>query len=205
MHAVLAIAIKDIVLLFRDKGNAFFTFIFPILIALFFGAIFGGAYGGGGGSALDVALVVLDKGPAAAQFSDDFIKSDGLQVQTAATREEGETLVDAVVRETLEETAWAFEPTGIVGVYLWRPEQGGRTFLRVAFRGELTAHHPDRPLDRGILRTRWLSREQLLEPRIRLRSPLVLTCLDDWLGGTNHPLALLTHLIARPTALAASG
>ncbi len=93
MHAVLAIAIKDIVLLFRDKGNAFFTFIFPILIALFFGAIFGGAYGGGGGSALDVALVVLDKGPAAAQFSDDFIKSDGLQVQTAATREDGETLV----------------------------------------------------------------------------------------------------------------
>lgn len=125
--------------------------------------------------------------------------------QPAGHLEEGESLVDAVVRETLEETAWAFEPTGIVGVYLWRPEQGGRTFLRVAFRGELTAHHPDRPLDRGILRTRWLSREQLLEPRIRLRSPLVLTCLDDWLGGTNHPLALLTHLIARPTALAASG
>ena len=125
--------------------------------------------------------------------------------QPAGHLEEGETLVDAVVRETLEETAWGFEPTGIVGVYLWRPEQGGRTFLRVAFRGELTSHHPDRPLDRGILRTRWLTRDQLLEPRIRLRSPLVLTCLDDWLGGANHPLALLTHLIARPTALAASG
>ena len=125
--------------------------------------------------------------------------------QPAGHLEEGETLVEAVVRETLEETAWDFEPSGIVGVYLWRPEQGGRTFLRVAFRGALVGHHPDRPLDRGILRARWLTRDQLLEPRVRLRSPLVLACLDDWLAGADHPLGLLTHLIASRTALAASG
>ncbi|MFO1394736.1 MAG: NUDIX hydrolase [Steroidobacteraceae bacterium] len=125
--------------------------------------------------------------------------------QPAGHLEDGETLIDAVVRETLEETACTFEPTGIVGVYLWKAETGQRTFLRIAFRGHLVAHHPERPLDRGILRTRWLTRDDLIEPRTRLRSPLVLACVDDWLGGADHPLSLLNHLIAAPSVLAASG
>ncbi|MFO1407470.1 MAG: NUDIX hydrolase [Steroidobacteraceae bacterium] len=125
--------------------------------------------------------------------------------QPAGHLEDGETLIDAVVRETLEETAWTFEPTGIVGLYLWKRGPGGRTFLRVAFRGVLVAHDPARPLDRAILRTRWLNRTQLAAPGQRLRSPLVLTCVDHWLAGADHPLSLLNHLIDDPAALAASG
>lgn len=125
--------------------------------------------------------------------------------QPAGHLEEGESFLDAVVRETLEETAWSFEPTAIVGIYVWRPQHQARTFLRVAFAGELLAHDPARPLDRGILRTRWLARQDLAQPRIRLRSPLVTQCVDDYLAGVRYPLSLISHLIAAPVSLAASG
>jgi len=125
--------------------------------------------------------------------------------QPAGHLEDGETFLDAVVRETLEETAWQFEPRAIVGVYVWRPEHLSRTFLRVAFAGELTTHDPSRPLDHGILRTRWLTREQVAAPQARLRSPLVLQCVDDYLSGVRHPLSLISHLISAPSSFAASG
>jgi 8-oxo-dGTP pyrophosphatase MutT (NUDIX family) len=125
--------------------------------------------------------------------------------QPAGHLEDGESLVEAVVRETLEETAWGFRPEAVVGVYLWRPAPQGRSFLRVTFSGELLTHDPSRRLDRGIIRTRWLGRSELLAPGVRLRSPLVLQCVDDYLAGVRHPLSLISHLVAEPAALAASG
>jgi 8-oxo-dGTP pyrophosphatase MutT (NUDIX family) len=125
--------------------------------------------------------------------------------QPAGHLEDGETFLEAVVRETLEETAWQFAPTALLGVYVWRPEHQHRTFLRVAFTGELGDHDPARALDHGILRTRWLTREQLAGPRLRLRSPLVTQCVDDYLAGTRYPLSLINHLIAAPVSLLASG
>jgi 8-oxo-dGTP pyrophosphatase MutT (NUDIX family) len=125
--------------------------------------------------------------------------------QPAGHLEDGETFLEAVIRETLEETAWRFEPQALLGVYVWRPEHQHRTFLRVAFTGAVSDHDPARPLDRGILRTRWMTRAQLAEQRVRLRSPLVTQCVDDYLAGTRYPLALINHLIATPVSLAASG
>lgn len=125
--------------------------------------------------------------------------------QPAGHLEDGETFLEAVIRETLEETAWQFQPTAIVGVYVWRPEHQSKTFLRIAFTGDLGDHDSARPLDSGILRTRWLSREELVTPRLRLRSPLVTQCVDDYLSGARYPLSLINHLIAAPTSLAASG
>jgi 8-oxo-dGTP pyrophosphatase MutT (NUDIX family) len=125
--------------------------------------------------------------------------------QPAGHLEDGETFLEAVVRETLEETGWDFAPLAVVGVYVWRPAHVNRTFLRVTFSGELAGHDEARPLDHGIIRTRWLSRAELAEPRARLRSPLVLQCVDDYLAGARYPLSLISHLIAAPAALAASG
>jgi 8-oxo-dGTP pyrophosphatase MutT (NUDIX family) len=124
--------------------------------------------------------------------------------QPAGHLEDGESFIEAVIRETLEETAWTFEPEHLIGVYLWRPEHLKRTFLRVCFSGSLIAHDPDRPLDHGIVRTRWATRDQLAALQPRLRSPLVLRCVDDYLAGTRYPCELLKHLINEPAVITAS-
>lgn len=119
--------------------------------------------------------------------------------QPAGHLEKGESLVEAVVREALEETAWHFVPKAVVGIYLWnqtaRSGDGpARTFLRVAFHGTVTHHEGARTLDTGIERALWLSREQLAAQPSRLRSPLVMRCVDDYLAGRRFPLEVLTDL-----------
>jgi len=103
--------------------------------------------------------------------------------QPAGHLEEGETLVEAVIRETREETAWRFHPEALVGTYLWRSPADGRTFLRFAFCGTVDDHRAQQPLDTGIQRALWMSHEQLLAQPSRLRSPLVMRCLEDYLLG----------------------
>lgn len=121
--------------------------------------------------------------------------SDGQQVynQPAGHLDEGESLIKAAVRETREETAWSFSPEALVGIYRWHNPDSNRTYLRVCFTGQCTSHDPSQPLDAGILRAAWLSRAELSASG-RLRSPLVLRCIDDYLAGTRYPLSLLSDL-----------
>ena len=114
--------------------------------------------------------------------------------QPAGHLEDRETLIEAVIRETREETAWRLTPEALVGVYLWRNPDNGRSFLRFAFSGAVDDHQPDQPLDRGIQRALWLSHAQLLAQPGRHRSPLVMRCLDDYLLGRRHPLATVATL-----------
>ena len=113
--------------------------------------------------------------------------------QPAGHLEAGESLLDAVIRETLEETAWHFTPTALLGIYQYRHVGDGVTYLRFAFTGELTAHQPGRALDAGILRALWLPPDAIRASRAQHRSPLVLQCMDDYLSGRRHPLHLLHH------------
>ncbi|HET7921344.1 MAG TPA: NUDIX hydrolase [Gammaproteobacteria bacterium] len=106
--------------------------------------------------------------------------------------EEAESFQDAVRRETLEETGWEFEPEYLTGIYLWRNPQLDSTFLRVTFFGRCLKHHPDWPLDRGVVGPRWLTRAELDNGAHSLRSPMVLRCIDDYLAGHRYPLQLLT-------------
>ncbi|MES2072381.1 MAG: NUDIX hydrolase [Pseudomonadota bacterium] len=130
--------------------------------------------------------------------------SEGVRInQPAGHLDPDETLQQAVVRETLEETAHDFSPTELIGTYLSRyvsPTTGLEvTYLRFAFTGELGQAH-DRPLDDGILRTVWMSHDELLASQARHRSPLVMQCVNDYLLGKRAPLSLLyTH----PSALGA--
>jgi 8-oxo-dGTP pyrophosphatase MutT (NUDIX family) len=114
--------------------------------------------------------------------------------QPAGHLEDGESLVEAVVREAREETAWRLQPQSLVGIYLWRNPADGRSFLRFAFCGTVDDHQPSQPLDAGIVRALWLSHEQLRAQEARLRSPLVLRCLDDYLLGRRLPLETVASL-----------
>lgn len=111
--------------------------------------------------------------------------------QPAGHLEDREALVDAVVREVREETAWEFHPEHIVGVYRWRNQANGSTYLRVAFYGNVSEHRPEQPLDDGIVEAHWLSYSELREREAQHRSPLVMRCIDDYLSGCRYELDLL--------------
>ena len=108
--------------------------------------------------------------------------------QPAGHLEDGESLQAAVIRETLEETAWQFTPEAITGIYRWVHPDSGLTFIRVCYTGLVSQHNPEQALDEGILRAHWLSREELLQRP--LRSPMVMRCINDYLAGCRYPLSL---------------
>ncbi len=124
--------------------------------------------------------------------------SDGIRFnQPAGHLDPGESLIEAVSREALEETAHDFTPEALVGIYMSRylSSRTGEevTYLRFAFCGSVGLLH-DRPLDEGILRTVWMSREEMIACQPAHRSPLVLQCVDDYLQGKRAPLSLVyTH------------
>lgn len=120
--------------------------------------------------------------------------SDGLRLNNPAGHlDPGESLVEAAAREALEETAHAFVPQALVGVYLARVtrEDDDFTYLRFAFAGTLGAFDAARPLDAGIVRTLWLTPEEVRASADRHRSPLVVQCMEDHLAGRRHPIELL--------------
>jgi 8-oxo-dGTP pyrophosphatase MutT (NUDIX family) len=125
--------------------------------------------------------------------------SEGVRInQPAGHLDPHESLEQAVIRETLEETAHDFTPTALVGMYMSRytSRRTGEevTYLRFTFCGVPGRRH-DRPLDEGILRTMWLTRDELAACREQHRSPLVLQCVDEYLAGRRAPLELLhTHV-----------
>lgn len=141
---------------------------------------------------ITVAAVVEDAG----RFLVVEEEADGRVVynQPAGHLDGGETVLQAVVRETLEETAWHFTPQAMVGVYRWRSPANGITYVRVCFSGTCLQHEAGRSLDSGILRALWLSRDELSALGDQLRSPMVLRCIDDYRAGKRYPLNLITEL-----------
>jgi 8-oxo-dGTP pyrophosphatase MutT (NUDIX family) len=114
--------------------------------------------------------------------------------QPAGHLEPDESLLDAVARETLEETGYRFDPQYLLGVYLWRNDEAGTSYLRVTFTGAFVPPRSTPVLDDGIIAVHWMTRSQLLGLRSRLRSPMVLRCVDDYCAGIRYPLDCLTHL-----------
>ena len=114
--------------------------------------------------------------------------------QPAGHLECRESLIDAVRRETLEETAYHFEPKALVGIYNWRNEARDMTYLRFAFAGEITGHDPNQPLDDGIIAAHWFTLAEIESRRAEHRSLMVMRCIDDWRSGRRFPLELIAHL-----------
>ena len=122
--------------------------------------------------------------------------SDGRQVfnQPAGHWEPGETLVQACAREALEETAHAFTPQQITGIYRWHHAPSGTSFLRFVFCGIAGALDPARSLDREIIGAVWLTLDEVRALQSRHRSPMVMRCIEDYIAGRRYPLELLAHL-----------
>ena len=138
---------------------------------------------------------------------------DGLRLnQPAGHLEFGESLIEACIRETQEETAYLIEPYALVGIYQWNPPgRSGFTYLRFAFAAQILPASPIAPgtevingdiapkghlaalLDEGIVRALWLSYDEIVAQAARHRSPLVLQCLDDYRLHRSVPLDLIRH------------
>ncbi len=113
--------------------------------------------------------------------------------QPAGHLEPGESLAEAALRETLEETGWTVRLTAFIGTYQWTAPDG-TPFLRFAYAAEPVAHDPTLPLDTGILRALWLDPAQLRADPARLRSPLVWEVIADFLAGQRHPLSIVKEI-----------
>jgi len=113
--------------------------------------------------------------------------------QPAGHLEANESLLAAVMREALEESAYHFIPQHLLGIYHWHSDESNTTFLRFAFTGEVTGHDADRKLDTGILHAVWLTLDEIRANQSRHRSPLILRCVEDYLAGKRYPLDLLVH------------
>ena len=119
--------------------------------------------------------------------------SDGLKLNNPAGHlDAGESPLQAVVRETQEETARPFEPEAFLGVFMSRHRQ--ETYLRMAFSGRVGEVIPGQALDDGIVRTLWMSRDELLACPERHRTPLLMVCIDAYLSGRRLALeAVYAH------------
>ena len=115
--------------------------------------------------------------------------------QPAGHLEKNETLIEAVKREVLEETAWDFQPEAITGIYLYHNPRVEITYLRVCFYGACLNHYPEQKLDTGIIGARWMNKQELEANRDRLRSNLVLRCIEDFLAGNRYPLEILNYYL----------
>ena len=118
---------------------------------------------------------------------------EGLRLNNPAGHlDPGESPAEGCAREALEETAHPFAPTALVGIYLsrfQRPATGEDiTYLRMAFCGELGERRPELSLDTGIVRTLWMTPDEVRASAAQHRSPLVLRCIEDHLAGQRYPL-----------------
>ena len=114
--------------------------------------------------------------------------------QPAGHLDADETLLEAVVREVKEETAWDFKPEFLTGIYQWKNSSNGETYIRTTYTGTVDNHDPEQMLYDGIIRADWKTVDELKAPDVRLRSPMVLRCIEDYIAGTRFPLNALKSI-----------
>jgi ADP-ribose pyrophosphatase YjhB (NUDIX family) len=121
--------------------------------------------------------------------------AEGIRInQPAGHLEQGETLIQAVIREANEESAYDFIPQRLLGIYHWQRPDKDITYLRFAYIGKVGAHRPAQQLDEGVLRAVWMTADELRTSQAHHRSPQVLKCVEDYLAGQSYPLEVVNHL-----------
>jgi 8-oxo-dGTP pyrophosphatase MutT (NUDIX family) len=146
----------------------------------------------------DVTVATIVENDGRFLIVEERVRGELVLNQPAGHLEPDESLADAARRETLEETGWTVELEHLVGIYQWSTGNGPDDhFVRFAFAARAVAHDARQPLDTGIVRALWLTREEIAGGRTRPRSPMVLRCIDDWLAGTRLPLSTIRTIERR--------
>ncbi|WP_027859818.1 NUDIX hydrolase [Marinobacterium jannaschii] len=113
--------------------------------------------------------------------------------QPAGHIEQGETFIEAAVREAREESGWEVEPKSLIGFYVHPSINNDITYHRMCFHAAAVQHYPDQPLDDGIITTHWLTLGEIEQQAARLRTPVVLQCIYDYLAGRSLPLDFIVE------------
>lgn len=121
------------------------------------------------------------------------LHNEKLLNQPAGHLDEGETLVQAAIRETLEESAWKVEITHLIEFSQWTSPNSDTHFLRACFAGKAIKHYPKQKLDDGIIQSLWMTRDEVAKNSFRLRSPLVLDHIDHYIAGKKYDLDFFSY------------
>ncbi len=142
----------------------------------------------------DVTVAAICESQGRFLMVEEVSKSTGDTVfnQPAGHLEQGESILDAAIRETREETCCHFTPKALVGLYR-HEAANGKTYIRYTFSGTASEHDDSLTLDPDITRTHWLTLTEI-QALPNLRSPIVLRCLEDYLTNTHYPLDFLKEL-----------
>ncbi|MES2884711.1 MAG: NUDIX hydrolase [Pseudomonadota bacterium] len=133
-------------------------------------------------------------------FVEEAINDEVVINQPAGHWEEGETFIEAALRETMEETGWKVEITGLVGIYEYKPPELDYAFVRFAYSAKPIEHDPQHVLEPGIKRWFWMDQNELRMEIYRHRSPMVQQCVEDYWMVKRWPLTLVNHQTVRHPA-----
>ncbi len=114
--------------------------------------------------------------------------------QPAGHVDHGESIIEAAVRETLEETAWVCEVTSLINVSRWIHPGNNETYFRFAFNAEAVEHKPEQALDEGIIQALWLTYEEIISRQANHRSPVILEDIKNSIAGNSYPLDILKNV-----------
>ena len=143
----------------------------------------------------DVTVATIVAGDGRFLMVEERVRGELVINQPAGHLERDESLLHAAMRETREETGWNIELLYLVGIYQWSSAAHSH-FLRFTFAARALHHDERQPLDAGIVRAVWLTRDEIASGRVRPRSPMVLKNVDDWLSGRCLPLEAIQSLNA---------
>ena len=114
--------------------------------------------------------------------------------QPAGHLEAGESLIEAAERETLEETGWEVRVVDFLGLYHYTSPANQVCYIRSCFIAAAVRRHESWQLDAEIVQAHWLTFEEIRRLGVRLRSPVVLQVVKDYLKGTTYPISLITTI-----------